>query len=459
MYKKFAKLLKLPKIKLTLNDALLLLLPVVVWFSYHPAISLADSASMNLELSLAEIFLLLFAVTALPRIWQNRRVLAKNKAVWLVSAFALWNALSLAWTPNFLRGVLTAGLVWLLALTFLGILSNKNFSKLLPALFRLFIASAAVMSAFAWLQVTVGTLANANDLLLCSGCVASQFGFARATGFTIEPQFFGSLLLAPILILCHLRFKGRSGLKSDVLIGFFVTTLFLTLSRGAIYAFALGLLVLIALNFRQWKKTLCTVGLTLAGLAITLTLQGVLAQANPHFNETFVGATTKTIHQLSLGTIDLRPQGTTPVVNSEAPAHDGYIEESTGIRLSLSQLALGAWSSSTTTALFGAGVGGAGMAMNSAYPDQIGVKEIVQNEYMEILLELGLVGFLFFAGILFGLFYVTRQHKWLWAVIVAFLAQWFFFSGYPNALHIYLILAVVFLVKPLKNNSGHALKL
>ena len=446
MHKRIIKFLKLSDVRLKWNDVFLLLLPVAIWFSYHPVISLGANSHMNFELSLTEIFLVLFAVTALPRIWRNRSSVLRNKAVWLVGVFVLWNTLSLAWTQDFLRGLLTTGLLWLLALTFCAVLSNKNLKKLLSALFKLLIISAVVMSVFAWLQVIVGTLSGTSEFLLCSGCVASQFGFARATGFAIEPQFFGNLLLVPILVLCYLKFKKpKSELKLNTLITFLTTTLFLTLSRGAIYAFAIGLLILLILHFKQLKKVLCTASLVLGGFIIALILQGVLAQINPNFHETFVGATTKTIHQLSLGIIDLRPPESISMIG-ETPAYNGYIEESTDIRLAFSQVAISTWSSSIPNVIIGTGIGSSGVAMNATHPDQSDAKEIVQNEFLEILLELGMIGLVIFITIVVSLFCDTHQHKWPWAILTAFLVQWFFFSGYPNALHIYLTLLMLFVI-------------
>jgi hypothetical protein len=63
---------------------------------------------------------------------------------------------------------------------------------------------------------------------------------------------------------------------------------------------------------------------------------------------------------------------------------------------------------------------------------------------LAILLELGVVGLAIWAAIIAGFIWKTRAQKWLWAILLAFLIQWNFFSGLPNALHIYLILAAIF---------------
>ncbi|MEI6481519.1 MAG: hypothetical protein WCO19_04420, partial [Candidatus Saccharibacteria bacterium] len=71
--------------------------------------------------------------------------------------------------------------------------------------------------------------------------------------------------------------------------------------------------------------------------------------------------------------------------------------------------------------------------------------EIVQNEYIEILLENGVIGFSVFIVILGILMYRLRHQRWLWAIVLAFLIQWNFFSGYPNALHIYVIFMAMYI--------------
>ena len=88
--------------------------------------------------------------------------------------------------------------------------------------------------------------------------------------------------------------------------------------------------------------------------------------------------------------------------------------------------------------IFGSGIGGAGVAMHKVNPDQLGAREIVQNEFIERLLERGIVGLAFSLLAVGYLIYLTRHQKWLWSIIVALLFQLCFFSGYPNALHIYL---------------------
>ena len=115
------------------------------------------------------------------------------------------------------------------------------------------------------------------------------------------------------------------------------------------------------------------------------------------------------------------------------------------MRLSLTKTALAAWRSNRLgQQLFGTGLGSAGIVLarqtGSRYQ-----KEIVQNEFVEVLLERGLVGLALLGGlvVLYGRLCFQRRDYLALAILVAYLTQWCFFSGLPNALHIYLVLALL----------------
>jgi len=394
--------------------------------------------------------MLILALSATIGIWQQRKNLAKHWPFSLTTAFALMSAVSLAWTPSLLRGFLTLGLIGIIYLVFLGVMFSPNIKRLLPSLIRLTIVGALIMCVIALIQFIAGIWLPSDITLLCGGCVADQFGFVRVTGFTVEPQYFGNMLLLPTFLVLYRALYKKPEWRSFGILILFVITLFLTMSRGAIFAFSVGFILLLIMSLAQkngWKKILSVIGVTLAGVVIAISAQGLAAEVNPYFQETFLSATTKSIDQLSLGTIDLRLKSTsieesTGDTTKQQTNFDGYVAESTDYRLSLTGQALETWWYDPVISLFGVGLGGAGQAMAN-YTGQISSLAIVQNEYAEILLELGFIGFALFFIMIAGLFYVTRHKKWLWAVLAAFITQWFFFSGYPNALHIYLILMVI----------------
>ena len=443
--------------KLRLFDYVLLLAPILLWFAYQPVIRLGGNATMNFELSLALIYCVVLALAGLPVAWRAWRKLVCNKLVWLSGLFVLWSALSIIWSDNPLRGVLSVGIAGVLWLILLATLADiKRIKKLLPALTNLLLLSTMVICALELVQFIGGIWLNRREpLLLCLGCSAVQFGFVRPNVFAIEPQFLGNMLLLPTLILTR-RLIIKRWSKQDVLM-FAVALggLFLTMSRGAIYAFIVGAIVLAIIYRKKWQRLLSGVGLTAAVFVITLAMQGSAAALNPHLAESFGGAIDKVVSQLSLGMINLgglfKPKTNTNVeesvatkVSSEAkPRYDGYVAESTDVRTNFSKVALSVWRSSPRNMILGVGVGGAGVAM-AQYEHSDWSKEIVQNEFVEVLMERGVIGLVLLLSLIgvvaYGLW--RNDAKWVLAILVAYLAQYCFFSGLPNALHVFVVMVL-----------------
>ncbi len=76
-------------------------------------------------------------------------------------------------------------------------------------------------------------------------------------------------------------------------------------------------------------------------------------------------------------------------------------------------------------------------------------KEIVQNEYASVLLELGLVGYLFLFLTLLPFI------KKLSSLELSYLLTLFFFSGLPNAFHVYLFPPLLRTKPPVRRPGGH----
>ena len=195
-------------------------------------------------------------------------------------------------------------------------------------------------------------------------------------------------------------------------------------------------------------------------------MQGIFASTSPT-SDTFLTGVTKSIHQLSLGIIDIRNfdesqnvventinltqnESNITAINSD---FSGYVPESTNTRLELSDLALSTWSQDAKTVLIGVGLGGAGVAIHRNFPNQVDSKEIIQNQYISILLELGIIGIIFLIVSLitiFRMFWHHEAHIFLFSLLLAYAISLCFFAGLPNA-HIYLLPPLLYLV--LKPNS------
>lgn len=410
---------------------------------------------MNYELSLTLIYVVILAIVGLPRVWRRWSELRQLGLVRLVSAFIGWSGLCVTWSDNHTRGLLTFAVYVMLYLVFLALVAERRLlCQLLPKLVRVAIWATISACLLAIAQMVLGTfvITNRHSLGLCAGCVAGQFGFIRPNLLAIEPQFLGSLLLAPLLYITYLILQGKhSYAKQPLLLVLMLTTLWLTLSRGAIYAY-LASLVVMTLLVRKWRRQLVVVGLIALSLVVCLVCQGALASANPRIDSSFTQAVSTSLNHLSMGIIRLpyqRKSPTSPLSipqeHDKQPAYHGYVAESTNVRLSLTKTALAAWRSNQLgQQLFGTGLGSAGIVLarqtGSRYQ-----KEIVQNEFVEVLLERGPVGLALLGGlvVLYGRLCFQRRDYLALAILVAYLTQWCFFSGLPNALHIYLVLALL----------------
>ena len=441
--------------RLSLLERLWLMAPIMIWFSYLPRISLAEDGTMNYELSLTLIYVVILAIVGLPRVWHHRSELRQSRPIWLASAFVGWSGLCVIWSDNHTRGLLTFAVYVVLYLVFLVLVAERRLLRqLLPKLVRVAIWATISACLLAIAQMILGTfvITNRHSLGLCAGCVAGQFGFIRPNLLAIEPQFLGSLLLAPLLYITYLTLRGKHDYaKQPLLLVLMLTTLWLTLSRGAIYAYLASLIVMILL-VRKWRRMLAVVGSVALSLVICLICQGALASANPRIDSSFTQAVSTSLNHLSMGIIRLPYQRKSPTSlpsipreHDKQPAYHGYVAESTNVRLSLTKTALAAWRSNRLgQQLFGTGLGSAGIVLarqtGSRYQ-----KEIVQNEFVEVLLERGLVGLALLGGLvaLYGRLCFQRRDYLALVILVAYLTQWCFFSGLPNALHIYLVLALL----------------
>lgn len=460
MKNKLMRLLGVEVKSLRIFERVLLLAPILLWFAYWPVIRIGGNATMNFELSLALIYCVVLALTGLLLIWRSRDVLARSSIALSSGVFILWSATTIIWSDNPLRGVLSVGIAGVLWLILLAVLADrKRVQKLVPALTKLLLLATMIICAFELVQFVGGIwLSRREPLLLCLGCSAVQFGFVRPNVFAIEPQFLGNMLLLPTLILTRRLIIKRWSRQNVLMFMVALSGLFLTMSRGAIYAFVIGAIVLAIVYHKQWRRLLSGIGLTVAVFVIALVMQGFAATLNPHLTESFSGAIAKVVSQLSLGVINLDkpsksnvnndanvPERATVKASNEAkPRYDGYVAESTDVRTNFSNVALSVWSSNSRNMLIGVGVGGAGVAM-ARYEHSDWSKEIVQNEFVEVLMERGVIGLgllLLLIGII--VYVLWRSHNvWAFAILIAYLVQYCFFSGLPNALHVYVAVAVL----------------
>ena len=200
-------------------------------------------------------------------------------------------------------------------------------------------------------------------------------------------------------------------------------------------------------------------------------------------NTSFQQAVSTTVNQLTLGKIALvdnqaqsKPENNSesikspieiPADSAENPTKDptprfiGYVAESTDRRLELATFALKITTAHPTNTLFGTGLGSAGTEMYVHFPKQQGhEKEIVQNQYLETILEIGIIGLilLILSLVTFIKLSSFNFEPYTVATLLAFVISLCFFSGYPNALHIYLLPVVCYNLMYEKNRLPRASK-
>ncbi len=426
-------------------------LPIVIFFSYYPVIRLGGNASMNFELSLPLIWLAMFGLLSMLRMPAILTRLGLMKSVVLL-LFPIYVILSVFWSLNPLRGVLTAGILWLLFMSGMNLLNLELKKDFLRRLLRIYLTASVIVAIFCIVQCFADVLGvDADITLLCRGCIYETLGFPHPNGLAIEPQFMGNLLIAPALISLVLFYRTIKSAKNKRTVFafaglsfFLIMSLYVCFSRGALYAFLIGgavMGILMLVRDRSARAFYLILPVVL-GFSGGLLLQGVWAEMSPTA-ENFAQGIQRSIHQVTLGKIDLREEVTT---EGEQSSFSGYIEESTNVRLDLNEMAVAIWRSNNP--LFGVGIGGAGVAIDN-YSEELSSKEIVQNEYVNILLELGVVGIIL-AAVALGIVSINvlklKNDRLLAPLIIAYLITLCFFSGLPNVLHIYLLTPILFRV-------------
>ena len=475
--KKFDRFIKL----------LILLLPCTLYFSYHPLIYLGSSQLMNFELSLPLIFLVIYAISAFIYFFENRRTLCKTcprKIITILALFPLYATISIFWSRSPVHGFLASGILWLIYIAVISFVwlyrdffADRNFAQ---KCLKFFIYFSLVICGVCWLQSILDVAGlDRTYTLLCSGCTYKIFGFPHPNGFMAEPQYLGGILLAPTLFSLYFLLRSPS-LKRGIISIIFTATLFFTLSRGAIYAFAVAFIVLLTITIAKQKtaKPLLLIPLVLFSYLFSLNAEGLFAEFSKTDDTYFTGIT-KSVNQLSLGIIDLssifpkaEPEKTESKTDSgsslriddatkplETSTQDGYVEASTSGRLTLARASFELWRSQPNYAIFGAGIGGAGASIYHDFVDPgtqnredmknllvsagVDIPSLnVQSEYAELLVEFGSIGIILIALIIILILKSTknRARTPLIALAVAYLVAMLFCSGLTNSLYLYLYL-------------------
>ena len=201
------------------------------------------------------------------------------------------------------------------------------------------------------------------------------FGFPRVHAFSLEPLYLGNYLFLPLSIFVAEIFQGKKNWVN--LTGFILTSIviFMTLSRGAILAYLVFVLLLF---FFYPKKTLTVKNLTFLSSNLSLAIILIVVILS------ILGAEKRAsfYNQLTL--------------------KDYQITESVMGRLNTYEVAWQAFKEKPLTGigLFNYGPYATGYDLENPF-----VQQIVNNEYLEILAEIGMFGLVLFIGIIILIIY------------------------------------------------------
>lgn len=482
----FLKNLTIDKIR----HGLVLCLPAILFLSNFPLLQFGENSSMHFKLNLPLLWLGLFSLLSIKTAVSYFKAHLKTPLL----GFPIVLMISCLTSINPIRALFTFLVVSCLIIS---IIALSEFFHQMPApkkpqflnqLKRIFLTSSAIISLFCVLQLLTDALSLSNTITrICSNCTTQIFGFPHANGLAIEPQFMGSLLISPLFFALNSLLENKnkkSQIKLTLVVILIFMALLLTLSRGAIFSVVIALFFLLVF-LKSFKKTLKIAGLTTISVILALVFQGSLATVGPT-NTSFEQAVSTAVNQLTLGKIALvdnqaqsKPENNSESIKSpteltknpiEIPAEStkdptprftGYVAESTDRRFELATFALKITTAHPTNTLFGTGLGSAGTEMYVHFPKQQGQeKEIVQNQYLETILEIGIIGLILLILSLVTFIKLSNFNfePYTVATLLAFAISLCFFSGYPNALHIYLLPVICYNLMYEKNRLPRASK-
>ncbi len=392
--------------------SVLILLLAVLPFERWPVL---QQSGFDLRLSTAvALILVIAAIINAPKQLHWQKLLSSERiAVILV----LWALLSVYWAGSAARALHTAlALAFTVAVAMAVRIALHD--KLVWPKAKLVLGYVALgVALIAFYQFIAGAAGLSNQWTLLSPVYAkSMLGFPRPHALSLEPLYFGNFLcfLLPVpLILVEQQPKRR--LLWLTTFGLALVSFFLPISRSANLGLVVGLVIVSTLLWFRQERQLTT-RLWLATVAAVLLAAGLYVGLS-HLSAKTALNLPRAEEQLLIG--DLHD----PSSNSTVGRLDNWSEA-----LRLGQ----------TVPLSGVGMGNFGNA--STLPQQASQagQPIVNNLYLELFAELGIVGLVLGLGLFVSLAAglarslarpkLDRTALWLLFSLMATIVQYMFFS-------------------------------
>ena len=212
--------------------------------------------------------------------------------------------------------------------------------------------------------------------LLKAGYDKSTFGFARVQATAIEPLYFANYIFIPLFLLLSLLIRGQVGKLINKNLAYVVAVALLldfvlAVSRGAYLGLAIAGLVLIVVQAKLILRAKTIIITVAIGLLVITGAYLALVKSEPRALDTFIG------HVL---------------------VNDATTGESVVSRVTATEQAYNIW---LDHPYFGVGLGNYG-PVTQGNPKDVpeGGWAIVNNEYMELLAENGVVGLVMYLAVI-----------------------------------------------------------
>ena len=278
------------------------------------------------------------------------------------------------------------------------------------------------------------------------------FSFPRAHGFALEPLFFAQWLLVPLTYLLYrLSSKDKPTPLYVVALSILLLALWLTLARSAFIAMGVSAFVLILFYRRKfsWDNILKTIlAPAVATFVLAMVLIGLSTVRNSTSGESFTNGVGRYLDHASLGVFNRTgAENAAPAVLNEETGEStfvgveevdtvGVVEASTLGRIEVLRDALRVYRDSPSLVLFGMGKGRLGEELASRNPRKYLPNQATNNQYVEVVVETGLVGVALLGMFIGSVWLHWRKewpkHGWLIASLCALAAQFMFFSNYVS---------------------------
>lgn len=343
---------------------------------------------------------------------------------WLMLALVFWSYLTALWSLAPVRTLIMSTLLLFMVVTFILISRNASSLKRNKISNRIIWIGLA-LSLFAILQFFAEPLFGYRIALLREQYGSGVFGFPRPQATFLEPLFFANFLTWPIYLLLQ-KIQSARNYKNFLALVTLLTAFVLTLSRGAYLGLAVGIVVVFVslLIIKKFNLKLLST-LLLAGIAAIIIASGMVLLVSG-------SGGVKTFWSHAISATDLPPSNEIELLKGR-----DYSNQVVGTELSSHR-----W--------LGLGYGAFGALPQYQLLREHGDWQMVNNEYLEVMIEQGIVGFLVFLSLLLlllGFIFAKikkgqMEYSFYAGAVTALLVQYLTFSSL-NLLYIWVFLGLI----------------